>query len=202
MKEYDKKNAIYKYGDNEFQFDFYTSLPISKKSEFVNSVSYLLIGDNYKVVLKDLLFDLFIVDIFTSVDVKHIIQSDTIIDDAEEFLNDTNIVEIVKANAEHGAIEELENAIDLNIEYKTGIHRNIISDSIANFVNTLEKKVSNFNMNSDELTEMMGLLSGLSGELTMDNLLDAYARSDMYKQNYNGSDESIELAALLSEYED
>lgn len=202
MKDYDKKNAIYKYGDSEFQFDFYTSLPISKKSELVNSVSYLLIGDNYKVVLKDLLFDLFIVDIFTNVDVKHIIKSNTIIDDAEEFLNDTNIVEIVKANAAFGVIEELENAIDLNIEYKTGIHRNIISDSIANLVNTLEKKVSDFTINTDEVAEMMGLLSGLSGELTMDNLIDAYARSDMYKQNHNGFDEGSELITLLSEHGD
>lgn len=183
MKDYDKKNAIYKYGDSEFQFDFYTSLPISKKLEFVNSVSYLLIGNNYKVVLKDLMFDLFVVGTFTNIDISHIVQSDTIVDDAEEFLNTTNIVDIVKANAEIGVIEELENALDLNIEYLTGIHRNIISESIANLVNTIEKKVGDFAIDTESVMGMMDLLSDLSGELTMDNLLDAYAKSDMYKNN-------------------
>ena len=183
MKNYDKKNAIYKYDDEEISFDFYTSIPIAKKAEFVNNVSYLLIGDNYKVVLKDLLFDLFIIYTFTNVDVSDIINSETFIDDAEDFLNSTNIVEIVRANAEDGVIEELENAIDLNIEYRTGIHRNIISESIANLVNTLEKKVGSFSFNSDEVVEMMSMISNLSNEFTMDNLLDAYAKSDMYKEN-------------------
>jgi hypothetical protein len=183
MKTFDKKNAIYKYVDEEIQFDFYTSLPTSKKMEFVNNVSYLLIGDNYNVVLKNLLFDLFVVNIFTNVDISDIINSDTFIDDAEDFLDETNIVEIVKANAEIGVMDELERAIDLNIEYRTGIHRNIISESIANLINTFENKVGSFNVNADEMMGMMDVLSGLSNELTMDNLLDAYARSDMYKAN-------------------
>lgn len=183
MKDYDKKNAIYKYGEDEFTFDFYTSLPTSKKAAFVNSVSYLLVGDSYNSVLKDILFDLFLVKIFTNVDVSSIIKSDTIIDDAEEFLNTTNIVEIVKANAEDGVMEELSNALDLNIEYKTGIHRNIISESIVNLVNTFERKIGDFTIDSDSIMGMMDVLNGISGELTMDNLLDAYARSDIYRQN-------------------
>lgn len=188
MKDYDKKNAVYKYGEDEFQFDFYTSLSMNDKVTFVNSVSYLLVGDNYNFVLKDILFDLFVVKIFTNVNVSSIISSNTIVDDAEKFLSETNIVEIVKANAEAGVIDELERAIDLNIEYKTGIHRNIISESIANLINTIEKKIGDFTIDSDSLMGMMDVLSGMSNELTMDNLLDAYARSDMYKSNHEYAD--------------
>ena len=187
MKAYDKKNAIYKYGKDEYSFDFYTSLIASDKAKFVNSVTYLLVGDNYNLVLKDILFDLYVIKIFTNVDVSEILKSDTLVDDAEKFLYETNIVEIVKANAENGVIEELENALALNIEYKTGIHRNIISDSIANLINTLEKKVGDFAIDSDSIMGMMDMLNGISGELTMDKMLDAYARSDMYKQNREDS---------------
>ena len=183
MKAYDKKNAIYKYGKDEYTFDFYTSLTASDKARFVNNVTYLLVGDNYNLVLKDILFDLYVIKAFTNVDVSKILKSVTMVDDAEKFLDETNIVEIVKANAEDGVMDELENALALNIEYKTGIHRNVISDSIANLVNTLERKVSDFTIDSDSVMEMMDVLNGISGELTMDKMLDAYARSDMYKQN-------------------
>lgn len=198
MKAYDKKNAIYKYGKDEYTFDFYTSLAASDKARFVNTVTYLLVGDDYNLVLKDILFDLYIIKIFTNVDISEILNSVTMVDDAEKFLDETNIIEIVKANVEDGVIDELENALALNIEYKTGIHRNIISDSIANLINTLEKKVGDFVIDSDSIMGMMDMLNGISGELTMDKMLDAYARSDMYKQNREEIADNASLSPVLS----
>ena len=181
-KLYDK-HGVYKNNGEDISFDFNTTLRASEKASLVNGVTYLLIGDNYNYVLKDMLIDILIVNSFTNVDISNILSSNTMIDDAEDFLNNTNIVEIVKENMEYGLLDEIELAIDLNVEYKTGIHRNIISDSIASLVNTLEKKVSDFNVDSESLFGMMDVLNGISGELTMDKMLDAYAKSDMYKQN-------------------
>jgi len=185
MKNYDMKSGVYKYGDKEFNFNFYTSIPISKKSEFVNTVSYFIVGNNYKSVLKELIFDFYTIVMFTDVDVSYILNSDSFVDDAEEFLNETNIVDIVRKNSVDGIIDELENALNLNIEYLTGIHRNVISESVSSLVNTIEGKINDFSINPEDLIGMMNILSGISGELTMDNLLDAYARSDLYRKNSN-----------------
>lgn len=184
MKNYDKKNAVYSRGNEEFVFDFHTSISAGDKARFVNSVTYLLVGDNYNIILKDIIFDLYIVKIFTNVDVSWILKSKTLADDAEKFLRETNVVEIVKANAKDGVIEELENALALNIEYKTGIHRNIISESIVSLIDAVEKKVNGFTIDADSLMGMMNILNEISGELTMDKMLDAYAKSDMYKSQH------------------
>ena len=177
------KHGVYKNNEEDTSFRFNTSLSASEKASLVNGVSYLLVGDNYNFVLKDILIDLFIIKSFTDIDISYILSSDNMIDDVEDFLNNTNAIEIVKENMEYGLFDEIKHAIDLNIEYKTGIHRNVISDSIANLVKTLDEKISGFNVDSESLIEMMDMLNGISGELTMDKMLDAYAKSDMYKQN-------------------
>lgn len=187
MKDYDKKNAIYQRGDEDFTFDFYTSLTARDKMNFVNFVTDSLIDDNYNYVLKDMIFDFGIIYIFTNVDVSYILsdECDDVVTAIEKFIVETNIVDIVVANAEVGVIDELRKAVDLNIEYKTGIHKNPISESLAGLLNTIERKVDGFNFDVDNTMEMIDMLSGISGELTMDKMLDAYAKSDMYRSNHN-----------------
>lgn len=201
MKDYDKKNAIYQRGDEDFTFDFYTSLTARDKMSFVNFVTDSLIDDNYNYVLKDMIFDFGIIYIFTNVDVSYILsdECDDVVTAIEEFIVETNIVDIVVANAEVGVIDELRKAVDLNIEYKTGIHKNPISESLAGLLNTIERKVDGFNFDVDNTMEMIDMLSGISGELTVDKMLDAYAKSDMYKSNHN---KVIEDKAERSEIND
>lgn len=181
--------GAYTLGDESTSFSFKKNLRATEKVYFVNMLSELLIGDNYNSVLRDLLFDFFIIDVFTDIDTSWMYeQSDgedyiDYISKIEDLVCDTNIAEIVKANMEDGLLGELLDAVELNIEYRTGIHKNPISESIANLVKTLEKKVGDFNVDMESVTEMMGLLGGISNELTMENMLSAYAKSDMYKKN-------------------
>ena len=56
-------------------------------------------------------------------------------------LNTTNIVDIVKANVREGLIDELSQAIDDNVEYRTGVHHNPVTESISHLVKTVENKV-------------------------------------------------------------
>lgn len=183
MSEYNKTGA-YKYNDENVAFDFATSLRAKDKVLFVKFVTDSLVDEDYNYMLKDMIFDFGIIYIFTDVDVSYILSDECPdqIDMIEDILDETNIVEIVKANAEYGLIEELRQAVDYNIEYKTGIHRNVIAESLSNLLDTVERKMSDIDV--DGMMEMAQMVSGVSGELTPERILEAYANSDMYKKQH------------------
>ena len=173
-------NAI-KNGE-ENTFNYYSTLRAYDKLKFVNFVTDTLINDNYNSVIRGIMFDIAIVHIMTDVDVFDVINSHDPINQIEDFLNETNIVEIVRANTEN-LIKELDNAVDLAIEYKTGIHKNPIAESLSRLLNTLEKKVSG--IDTDSMIKAAKMLSGISGELTIDKMLEAYSKSDLFKQKHS-----------------
>lgn len=190
------KTGVYTRDGEDVSFNFYTSLSASDKVRFVDSVvSTIVTDDGYNYVIKDMIFDYLIVNYFTDVDTSEISESQNNIDAIEDFLNETNVVDIVKMNISAGVIDELEKAVELNVEYKTGIHINPISSSLSNLLDTIERKV-----NGIDFEEMMGVaeaMSGISDELTADKILDAYAKTDIFKKNWeNGSAEKEELKVI------
>ena len=70
------KTGVYTIDGKDNPFAFYTSLNAYRKSQFVVSVCNTLVGDNYNYVLDDLVFDYFIVAIFTDIDVSEVQKSD------------------------------------------------------------------------------------------------------------------------------
>ena len=176
------KSGVYTRNGVEENFNFFTSLKASDKIKFVNFVTNLVVDDSYNSILKDMIFDFAIVDIFTDIDTSEITKSPNAINMIEDLLEETNIVDIVKVNVESGLVEELDNAVSLNIEYKTGIHKNPIAESLSHLLNTIEQKVSG--IDTDSMMQMAEVISGMSGELTADKMLEAYSKSDMFKQKY------------------
>ena len=135
MKE-NTKSGVYTYKGNDIDFSFKTSLNAINKIKFVNSVTETLVDDNYNYIVKDMIFDFFIIDIFTDIDIFFVGDEDDfdLINMMEDFLDETNVVEIVKMNAEVGLINELKEAVDYNIEYRTGIHRNVFAESLSSLI--------------------------------------------------------------------
>ena len=169
------RTGVYTYNGEEVSFNFYTSISAYDKVRFVNTVVNTLVDDNYISVIRNLIFDFEIIDVFTDIDTSNIKDINAI----EQFLEETNIVEIVKANIDSNVIEELNKAVDDNIEYRTGIHKNPISESLSNLLNTLEEKVSG--IDTEKMMEMAQIFSNVSGELTADKMLEAYSKSDLFK---------------------
>lgn len=169
-------------GDEYINFKFYTDLTVSKKMKFVNSVVNLIVDDtHYNSVIRDLVFDFYIVDIMTDISTMDFKASDNFLDDVEDFLLETNIVDIVKANAFPTLFDELNKAVDDSVEYLTGIHKNPINDALSSLLSTLEKKIDDVDLDS-----MMGMAQkfvGMTGELTPDIIVNAYMNSDVHKQN-------------------
>lgn len=174
--------GAYTYNDESYNFNFGTDLSISEKAGLVNSVANLVVVDeDYNSVIKDLVFDFYVIDYFTDVDVSELRKSLQFLNDVEEFLEETNIVDIVKTNMEIGLLEELENAVNKSIEYRTGIHPSPIADSLASLINTLEKKVNEFDMG--DAMGMAQKFMSMTGELTPESVVNAYINSDMHQKN-------------------
>lgn len=183
------KTGVYTLDGEDTPFAFYTSLSAYRKSQFVVSVSDILVGDNYNYVIRDLAFDFCIVAIFTDIDTADVQDADDGITAMEEFVEKFKpVIDIVKTNVEDGVLDALHTAIDLNIEYRTGIHINPISSSIASFIDTIERKVDGIDLNS--MMDLAQSMAGISDELTADKLLDAYAKTNIFKEHWGDSNKS------------
>lgn len=186
MKE--MKNGVFTYNDVSYNFDFKTSLSAYDKQVFVKTVVKNLIDNNgYNIVIKDLVFNFAIVEVFTNIDTSFIDMKDdngeyiSPIILVEHFLENTDVVNIVKANMEAGLFDELSRAVDLNVQYITGINVNPLSESVAKLVSTLEKKISEFDLN--DMVGMVGKFANMTEDFTVENIVNAYMNSDVHKKN-------------------
>ena len=174
--------GTYIRGDDLINFNFSTDLSTADKLKFVNSIVDILVDERrYNSVIRDLVTDFYIVDIFTDIDTVELKQSQHFINDVEKFLEETNIVDIVKANASPIIFDELNDAIDKSIEYITGIHTNPLNDALASLMSMLEKKLNEFDMTS--MMAMAQKFSAITGELTPEKVVNAYIDSDMHQKN-------------------
>lgn len=181
------KTGTYFYNDESYNFEFVTSLSIKEKITFVNTVANTVVDDNYNSLLRSIMFDFMIVRTFTDIETSFLKVEDeygniiTDIDLLERFLDETNIVEIVKANMEFGLFGSLNEAVDKAIEYRTGIHPSPLNDALASLLSTLEKKVNEIDLGS--AMSMAQKFASMTEELNMDNVVAAYMDSDTHKNN-------------------
>lgn len=196
MKE--KMMGVYTKGEENFNFNFYTELSTTKKVEFVNTVvGLVLVEDNYNFIIRNLVTDFAILDVFTDIDTEPLWKSSQFIEDVENFLEETNIIDVVKANVDVELFEELNKAIDLNLEYKTGIHPSPLNEALTSLVNTLERKMEEFDMSG--AMEMMQAFNGISGDLTPENIVKAYMDTSIAKKNAIEVEESKKNKAAIVE---
>ena len=186
MKEI--KNGVFTYNNESYNFEFKTSLSAYDKQVFVKTVVGNLVDDaGYDVVIKDLIFDFVIIEVFTNIDTSFINMEDDEGNDInpiipiEHFLEETNVVDIVKENMETGLLDELNRAVDLDIQYLTGIHPNPLNEAITNLISTIEKKIREVDL--DSMMSMAQKFAGMTEDFTLDNIVNAYMNSDIHKSN-------------------
>ena len=194
--------GTYFKGEETHNFNFGTDLSIADKQRFVNAVASLVVNDiYYNSVIRDLIFDYFIVELFTDIDTTELKDGSSFVADVEQFLNETNIVDIVKVNMKVGLLDELNKAVDRSIEYITGIHTNPLGEALASLVNTLEKKVNECDL--DSAMKMAQKFAEMTGKLTPESVVNAYIDSDMHKKNLEEIAESkvdkADFAKILDE---
>ena len=194
--------GAYIRGEDIIDFNFGTDLSAFEKQKFVNSVVGLVVDEqNYNSILRDLIFDFYTIKYLTNIDTSEFEESYTFVDDVEQFLEETNIVDIVKANASPALFAELNKAIDKSIEYITGIHSSPLNEALASLVSTLEKRVNEFDMGS--MMNMAQKFANITGDFTVDKVVNAYMNSDMHKNNLEEIAESkaekVEIDEVIGE---
>ena len=182
------KLGVYTHNDETYNFNFATNLSASEKRVFVRTVVGALVDDiNYDSVLRDIIFDYTTILMFTDVDMSFLRTVDeddelvTNMELLEDFLLETNIIEIVRANAFPTLFDQLEDAVDKSIEYRTGIHPSPLNDALASLLSTLEKKVNEIDLGS--AMSMAQKFANMTDELTPESLVNAYMDGDTHKKN-------------------
>lgn len=181
------RTGSYDYDEKSISFNFNDCPSYSQKVLFVNSVVDTIVGDNYNYIIKDLIFDFMIISIFTDIDTAYIEDCDDFyyaIELIDELVNNTNVASIVKNNMGFSIISELEESVDKGIEYKTGMHGNVINDSLASLINTVEEKLKDFNLSSEDVMKMVPSFINMGEELSAEKILDAYSKTDMFKRQF------------------
>lgn len=185
----------YKFGvytkkdtNEQVQFNYTTNLNAKNKIKFVNNTTSLIVGNNYNSIIKDLMFDYSVILMFTDVDTSYIEDEVDAITAIENLVENTNIVDIVVKNADENVIEDLRLALDENISYKTGIKYDPVSKSIAKVFNTIDKMLKDVNI--EEMMNAAKNVSKISGDITPEKILEAYAKSGMYKNIHKGNDKN------------
>lgn len=192
-------------GEENYNFNFYTNLSASDKLDFVNSVVSTLIDENgYSSIIRNLVFDFTLIKMLADIDVS-LIYTDVDddgepinpINDIENFLLETNIMEIIKANVSPTLLDELNKAIDNNIQYLTGIRFNPLADALASLVFVLEKKVNEVDLNS--MMDIAQKFVASIGEPTLENIVNAYINSDAHKNNLEEIAEAKKIKTEFAE---
>lgn len=182
------KTGTYFINDESYNFEFATNLSAYDKTLFVRTVVDTLVDDTtYDSIIRDMIFDFAIIMRFTDIDTSFINAVD---DDnnkipsiilIEQFLDETNVVDIVKANMEIGLLEQLNEAVDKSIEYRTGIHPSPINDALASLIKTFEKKIDG--VDTESMMKMAEKFVGMTDNLTINDVVNAYMNSDLHKKN-------------------
>lgn len=172
-----KKNGV------ETSFNYGTDLTALEKIMFVkNVIDNLFIADIYNTIVKDLFFDFEIINAFTDIDISYI-DGNNAVNEIEKLVANVNVEEI-KSNLKDGLISDLVKAVELNITYKTGIKSDVIADSLASLLNTIERKIENIDV--DSIMNVSNTLSNISGDFTPEKLIEAYSKSDAFLKTIEG----------------
>ena len=171
--------------EKEIDFKYRTELTLQQKVSFVNFVLGVIFDDDYCFsIIKNEVFDIALIYMFTDV-LKYEEDFTFSLNNIEEMLNTTNVIEILKKEIDNDLIKGLNEVIDINIAYKTGVNVNSISTSFSSLLKTIENKVSDFDV--DEFSNTLKKFGDITNGMSPDKIMELYTKTDAYKKNYKGT---------------
>ena len=171
--------------EKEIDFKYRTELTLQQKVSFVNFVLGVIFDDDYCFsIIKNEVFDIALIYMFTDV-FKYDEDFTFSLNNIEEMLNTTNVIDILKKEIDNDLIKDLNEVIDINIAYKTGVNVNSISTSFSSLLKTIENKVSDFDV--DEFSNTLKKFGDITNGMSPDKIMELYTKTDAYKKNYKGT---------------
>lgn len=177
--EYDDGTSI-----NEYEYTYKTDLSLKEKAEFVVLVTNKVVSEHYNKMMYNFVFDLELIRMFADIDIeKTVLGIDENADDWEHifalqrFMTETTVLSEIKDGIRPGLLDELKEAVDYNIEYKTGIHHNRVEDAIMGLIDLLSEKVKSLAIDSDSAKKIVELFPRFVKNTSSQEIINAIASS-------------------------
>lgn len=180
------EKGTYIYNGKMVEYNYATTASYLEQATFVsNATNAVIVDGDYIPLLKDVIFNLKLVQMFTDIDMSQFNDDEynLDLDKFTEFDEITGVSELVKIGIDDNTLLNLINSVDDNIAYKTGIHKDDISTAITDLIKTVSKRLDTFGdgLDSDMVVDFIDKFnkSGINGE----KIVDTYLNSDKYKKN-------------------
>lgn len=177
--------GTYIHNGEQKEFHYSPSATYAEKTTFVKTViDSVFVDGNYISLLKDVIFNFALVQMFTDIDLP----SDDI-DEFDTFDKETNIVTRLKealSETNYNLVGTLSSSVDESIEYRKNAPQNVqddVSTAIVGLIKTIQQKIEDFDLGVSS-DEVIGLLENLgNSDINAENLVNAYLGSDAFKNN-------------------
>lgn len=166
--------------EKEVDFEYIKELTMKQKIDFVNNVLETLFqNDYYYSIIKDELINIMLINSFTNIFTMDEDFSFTI-SNIDEFLSNTNAVDVLLEEIPSELIKELHDVIDKNIIYKTGINENSLSTVFSSLLKTIEEKVSVFDM--EGLANTLKEFGDVTNNFSQEEIMNLYTKTADFKK--------------------
>lgn len=178
--------GVYTYNGENIEYYYSLFATCSEQMTFVDTVTSVVVTKNaFMPLVRDIAFNFTLVNMFTDIDDNNFKNDDgnIDIDIFENFDKQTGVSDFLKSVIDEKIIASLNDSIDSNIAYKTGIHKDSISTAIVNLIKTLEKKMSQLGGDVDIAKVNNFIQKFNSSGLNAESIVKTYLDSDTYKKN-------------------
>lgn len=131
------------YKDETYDVKYTDTLTTFEKLQFINNTVSWVVGEDYRPILKRFAYR-YNLCLLSDVDFNQFVSADengSNVAELIEFIDNTDLPDIIEAELDMAVVDELKENIDLDIEYRTGIHRDSISSAISDLINKFSKKM-------------------------------------------------------------
>lgn len=187
------QTGSYYFDKKEHTYAFNTTMSLTDKIKFINLVTNAVIIDgSYYSLLKDTMFNYYIIRMLSNIDIAFLLSENENLDFdiLDNFLKSTGVAEHILNNIDSDLLRELDKSINDNIAYITGIKQDGIEQSIQRLIDKLNSKIDDFDVT--KMDKMTDIFSNIS-DITPEKMIDAYAKSELYKQTQKSNTFKEEL---------
>lgn len=173
---------------SDIEYIMQTMLKMSKQKVVKKRFNYAMRDLAFDYVLATMIGGVHILQDKDGKDLKFENQIDTMLE-AEKFLDETGVAEMIKADMDTSDLIELIEGINFNVEYLTGVKLNSVEDSVNLLLNTITSKVQS--LDTEVIMEMVNKFNAISGEVDMEKILEVYSDSELFKRQIAKDEEVL-----------
>ena len=175
--------------DNEVTDYHYTSyIGTAAQVNFVKAVTEMIIGGGeYIPLLKEPLFNYVLLSVFTDIDLTKFVDDDgdLLIDDFVEFDTVSGVSAKLKLLIDSDMLYQIQTSLDTNLAYKTGLHKDDMTDAVVELVKILGDKINSIgkDLNTEKVNEFITKFN--NSDLNTESIVKAYLDSDGFNSKMN-----------------